>query len=66
MKRMMSIAAIALLMAGSTAFACSGCGCTAEKDKAKTECKEGESKKECDSKKAEKKGCSSCSSKKSA
>jgi hypothetical protein len=31
--------AVALLMAGSTAFACSGCGCESKKaDKEKTEC----------------------------
>ncbi len=35
MKRMMSIAAIALFMAGSSAFACGGCGCSAKKAEAK-------------------------------
>ncbi len=35
MKRMMSIAAIALFLAGSTVFACDSCGCKAKK----TECK---------------------------
>jgi len=35
MKKMMSIAAVALFVAGSTAFACDTCGCTAKKaDKA--------------------------------
>lgn len=41
MKKTLSIAAVALMMAGSTAFACGGCGCEdkkADKDKAKTEC----------------------------
>ena len=39
MKRKMSIAAIALFMAGSSAFACDGCGCSAKKsEKAKSEC----------------------------
>ena len=31
MKKVMTIAAVALMMAGSTAFACSGCGCSAKK-----------------------------------
>ena len=31
MKRMMSIAAVALMMAGSTAFACDSCGCASKK-----------------------------------
>lgn len=35
----MTIAAIALMMAGSTAFACSGCGCEEKKsDKEKKGC----------------------------
>lgn len=42
MKKTLSIAAVALMMAGSTAFACSSCGCktekTEKKDKEKTEC----------------------------
>ncbi|VGO22079.1 hypothetical protein [Pontiella sulfatireligans] len=39
MKKTLSIAAVALMMAGSTAFACGGCGCETEKtDKDKTEC----------------------------
>lgn len=38
MKRMMSIAAIALLMAGTSVFACDTCGCKAEKKEAKKEC----------------------------
>jgi hypothetical protein len=42
MKKVMSVAVIALMMAGSSAFACSNCGCETKKadktDKAKTEC----------------------------
>lgn len=38
MKRMMSIAAIALFMAGSSAFACDSCGCKAKKAEGKSEC----------------------------
>ncbi len=38
MKRMMSIAAIALFMAGSSAFACGGCGCSAKKAEPKKAC----------------------------
>ncbi len=39
MKKTLSIAAAALMMAGSTALACNGCGCESKKsDKEKTEC----------------------------
>ncbi|VGO22999.1 hypothetical protein [Pontiella sulfatireligans] len=38
MKRMMSIAAIALFMAGSSAFACDSCGCSAKKVEKKAAC----------------------------
>ena len=41
MKKVMTIAAIALMMAGSTVFACSSCGCEdkkAEKKAEKSEC----------------------------
>ncbi|MDF7823512.1 hypothetical protein P4B35_05765 [Pontiellaceae bacterium B12227] len=63
MMKLMSIAAIALFMAGSSAFACDGCGCSAKKTKAKSECSsctkgkedakkcDASAKKECDSKK---------------
>ncbi len=34
MKKMMSIAAIAFLMAGSSVFACNSCGCQAKKSDA--------------------------------
>lgn len=68
MKRAMSIVAIALMMAGSTALACDGCGCKDKKSEAKKECKackEGKDCKACadkkgEEKKAEKKSCSSC------
>ena len=66
MKKVLTVAAIALMMAGSTAFACSGCGCSAKKsDKAKTECKACEKGKECKAcdakeKGAEKKCCGTC------
>lgn len=43
MKKAMSIVAIALMMAGSSVYACSGCGCQDKKDekkavKEKSEC----------------------------
>ena len=57
MKKVMSIAAVALMMAGSYAYACSSCGCQAKGDKAA----EGEK-----TEKAEKSGCSSCSAGKKA
>ncbi len=38
MKKMMSIAAIALFMAGASAFACDSCGCQAKKAEEKTAC----------------------------
>jgi hypothetical protein len=50
MKRLMSIAAIALFMAGSSAFACDGCGCSAKKAEKKAECSsctEGKEAKKC-------------------
>lgn len=48
MKRMMSIAAIALFMAGSSVFACDSCGCSAKKEKAAcTACKDGKTCKGC-------------------
>lgn len=66
MKRMMSIAAIALFVAGSTALACDTCGCKDKKAEKKASCssctseKKGEAKKcaegctkECCAKKAE-------------
>ena len=39
MKKTVSIVAIALMMAGSMAYACSGCGCEAKKSgKERSEC----------------------------
>ncbi|QBG48003.1 hypothetical protein EGM51_11560 [Verrucomicrobia bacterium S94] len=75
MKKVMTVAVLTLMMAGSSAFACagcgcSGCGCSAKKaEKAKTECKACTKEKACKgceakAKKAEKKAaCSSCSKK---
>lgn len=64
MKKVLTVAAIALMMAGSSAFACAGCGCSAKKAEAKkecTKCEEGKTCKACEAKKAEKKAeCSSC------
>lgn len=53
MKRIMSIAAIALFTAGSSVFACDGCGCSAKKSDAKKECKSCSGEKACDAKKAD-------------
>lgn len=64
MKKVLTVAAIALMMAGTSAFACSGCGCSTKKADTKSECKAGDKDKDgkaCDAKKAEKKAsCSSC------
>ncbi|MEN8256163.1 MAG: hypothetical protein ABFR33_11920, partial [Verrucomicrobiota bacterium] len=73
MKRMMSIAAIALFIAGSSALACDTCGCKAKKGEGKKPaccgkkdescCKktcEDKCKKECNGKKAEKKCGEGC------
>jgi len=39
MKKSLTIVAIALMMAGSSAFACSSCGCESKKaDKEKSDC----------------------------
>ena len=60
MKRMMSIAAIALFVAGSTAFACDTCGCKAKKadgDKATCSATNASS---CTAKKGEKKCAEGC------
>ena len=62
MKKIMSIAAIALMMAGSMAFACDSCGC---KDKAKKEAKKEAcctAEKKCDSC-SEEKACKPCEKK---
>jgi hypothetical protein len=63
MKRMMSIAAIALFVAGSSALACETCGCKAKKADAKpacSSCKTEEACKACTAKKAEKKCAEGC------
>ena len=60
MKRMMSIAVIALFVAGSSAFACDTCGCKAKKaDGKKAACTACTSDKACKgcAKKAEAKKC---------
>jgi hypothetical protein len=57
MKKVLTFAAVALMMAGSTAFACDSCGCAAKKAEKKTECSESCTKgKEC-TKDAAKKKC---------
>jgi len=65
MKRMMSIAAIALFVAGSSAFACDTCGCKAKKtcDKTPACCaaKEAKGEKACCAKKEAKKCGVDCS-----
>lgn len=39
MKKTLSIVAVAMMMAGSVAYACSGCGCESKKsDKEKSDC----------------------------
>ena len=58
MKKMMSIAAVALMMAGSMAFACDSCGCSAKK--AEKACCTAE--KKCDGCTAEK-ACAPCEKK---
>ena len=57
MKRLMSIAAIALFVAGSSALACDTCGCKAKKAEGKkSECTATNGSKQCTGEKAEK-GC---------
>lgn len=62
MKKMMSIAAVVLMVAGSTAFACDTCGCTAKKAEKKAECTACSAAKKCDKCTAEKK-CEACTKK---
>ena len=59
MKRMMSIAAIALFVAGSSAFACDTCGCKAKKadDKKATTCTATNGAKGCSAAKKDAKKC---------
>ncbi len=59
MKKIMSIAAVALMMAGSMAFACDTCGCK-DKKAEKTACCTAE--KKCDGCTAEK-ACEACEKK---
>ena len=63
MKRMMSIAAIALMVAGSSAFACDTCGCKAKKAETKAACAACPAAKACDKCTAEK-ACDACTAKK--
>ncbi|QBG47284.1 hypothetical protein EGM51_07750 [Verrucomicrobia bacterium S94] len=61
MKKVLSIALVALFVAGTSAFACDSCGCTAKKE-AKKECASADKscKKDADKKcDADKKACSS-------
>ncbi|WP_372806281.1 hypothetical protein [Pontiella sp.] len=51
MKKMMSIAAVVLMMAGTAAYACDGCGCTAKKAEKKAECASCSKEKQADAKK---------------
>ena len=64
MKRMMSIAVVALFVAGSSAFACDTCGCKAKKaDAKKSACcasEKGKEKKACSAKKDAKKCGADC------
>ena len=56
MKKLMSIAAIALFVAGSSAFACDTCGCKDKKGEGeKKECTATKEDKQCEGEKAEKK-----------
>ena len=61
MKRMMSIAAIALMFAGSAALACDTCGCKAKKADSKkaacTACASDKACTKCDAKKGDAKKC---------
>ena len=59
MKRMMSIAAIALFVAGTSVFACDSCGCKAKKAEGKKAACSAEKGKEC-SAKGEKKCAEGC------
>lgn len=63
MKKMMSLVAIALLMAGSVAMACDTCGCTAKKAEKKAECATCPAAKSCDKCTATK-ACDACAAKK--
>jgi hypothetical protein len=69
MKRMMSISAIALFLAGASALACDSCGCEAKKGEGKKKACSMQEKKECctQQKKScskQEKKCSSCTEEK--
>jgi hypothetical protein len=59
MKKVMSIAIVALMMAGSVAFACDSCGCKDKKAEKKAECS---AEKKCE-KCTEEKKCEACTKK---
>ena len=61
MKKLMSIVAVALFVAGSSAFACDTCGCKAKKED-KAACSACPAEKKCDKCTAEKK-CEECAKK---
>lgn len=61
MKRMMSIAAIALFVAGTSVFACDTCGCKAKADEGKkAACSSKDGDKSCAAKKDAKKCAEGC------
>ncbi|MEA2069356.1 MAG: hypothetical protein U9P12_09160 [Verrucomicrobiota bacterium] len=64
MKRMMSIAAIALFMAGTSVLACNTCGCKGKKADKKAECSACSKDKEAEAKKCGADSTKSCSAKK--
>lgn len=59
MKKILSIAMVALMVAGSAAFACDTCGCAAKKAENKKAACSG-----CSAKKADKAACTKCTDKK--
>jgi len=61
MKKIMGIAVVALMMAGSVAFACDTCGCK-EKKAEKKDCSSCSAEKKCENCTAEKK-CEACTKK---
>lgn len=65
MKKIMSIAAIALMVAGSSAFACDTCGCKAKKAEEKPACTACDAAKKCADCTAHK-ACAACTAKKAA
>ena len=59
MKKVLSIAMVALMVAGSAAFACDTCGCAAKKADSKKAACSG-----CSAKKADKAACTKCTDEK--